>query len=344
MSYRKTFTKRIYVDYSGSKYASQAGTVHYSGQTSTLVEVVIDVDTDRFDESIEDCNTRVHSLNENVNLLTGAVVATEAAQVDSIRRNSRKVAHSIVSGFFKTVKSEITQQIAELTARIDADLIHLHEMDKRCKDKQRQMTVDYNRLKSNYVKIFDDLNKELENRIYELDRPTFKFRELSEEFNTRSAGGDLITTASVAATENSALQARINGARVKKDAVTAMEGAERFLAVQKRVANVLNHSLLDEEGQGMKYIPVIFAQWSEKQGVYTDTLYHGDVIRDSARRDLEATADNLPWDTTVDPDTAAMVKRYYDNAVAANTGAGEHDSRVAAMMNHLFNLSQTSSL
>jgi len=84
MSYTRTYRERIAVHYSGTvsyNYPSSqnggSGTAHYSGTEYEEVDVHINVDTDPFDNSVEHCNT-------NVNLLTGAVVATEAAQLVSI--------------------------------------------------------------------------------------------------------------------------------------------------------------------------------------------------------------------------------------------------------------------
>ena len=166
MSYRRSFHKTIVVHYSGSvsySYpASQnggSGTAHYSGTAYEDVQVNIDVETTPFDNSVAHCNN-------SVNVLTGAVVATEAAQVASIDSNAKKIGSTIVEGFFKTIRSEISQQISELSSRLDATLMHLHKMAKRCVEKQKQMESDYNGVSNRYMKIFDDLNNELANRIY----------------------------------------------------------------------------------------------------------------------------------------------------------------------------------
>lgn len=177
MSYTRTYRERIAVHYSGTvsyNYpASQnggSGTAHYSGTEYEDVNVSIEVDTEPFDNSVEHCNT-------NVNLLTGAVVATEAAQIVSIDKNSKKVAETIITGFFGYIRSEISQQIAELSQNIDAQLMHLKELAQSCLAKKKQMEGDFTRISSRYIKIFDDLNNELSNRIYELDKPTFVFKK-----------------------------------------------------------------------------------------------------------------------------------------------------------------------
>lgn len=100
MSYRRSYRERISVHYSGSvSYpASQnGGSVSYSGTEYEDVAVNIEVDTSPFDSSVAGCNT-------SVNLLTGAVVATEAAQIAAVDQNAKKVGSTIVEGFFKTIR------------------------------------------------------------------------------------------------------------------------------------------------------------------------------------------------------------------------------------------------
>ena len=130
MSYTRKYKERIAVPYSGSvRYSYPAsdkggsGTAQYNGTTYEDVNIKIEVDTLVFDKSVDNCNT-------NVNILTGAVVATEAAQIASIDKNSKKVAKTIVDGFFGYIRSEISQQISELTQGIDSQLMHLRELSK----------------------------------------------------------------------------------------------------------------------------------------------------------------------------------------------------------------------
>ena len=132
MSYTRHFSKTITVHYSGSvSYpASQSGgTKSYSGSTKETIHFNVTVDTDPFDESVE-------HMKDGVDLLTGSVAATEAAQVSSIRENSARIGQTIISGFFKTVKSDISQQITELRTRTDALLVQLNELAKRCNVKR----------------------------------------------------------------------------------------------------------------------------------------------------------------------------------------------------------------
>jgi len=177
MSYTRRYSETVSKTVSVSYPSSQEG-----GSTSVTVDIPVDVnihvDTSPFDRSVENCG-------ENVNILTAAVVATESAEIASREFNSRKVANTILGGFFSYIRSEISQQVAELSQNIDADFMHLKELAKSCLAKKKQMEGDYNRISSRYVKIFGDLNNELTNRIYELDKPAFVFKKETDHQKIR---------------------------------------------------------------------------------------------------------------------------------------------------------------
>ena len=256
MSYSRRYQQRIAIRYSGSVYAppSQSGrNIPYSDVAYEDVTIDICVDTDAFDAGINHCNGSI------VNL-TGSVVATEAAQIASIRQNSRKIGSTIVKGFFDTVRSEVSQQIMELTSKIDSTLLHLNQLAGRCKEKQTQMQNDYGRLASRYLKIFDDLNHELENRIFELCRPVFVFKKATDEKTLGTICSDMTTTAMVSGAEHGALEARLASSLTKRRASDTILQAHGFLVKQKRTEYVLTHSTIDEAAEGSFYLPVCYLE------------------------------------------------------------------------------------
>ena len=191
MSYTRTFSKDIRISYSGtvSYPPSKTGGVRtYSGTATETVHVNIEVDTLPFDESVVDCT-------HTVNGLTSSVTATEAAQIVAIDKNALKVGSTIINGFFNTIRLEIDQQIMQLNTRIEATLLHLRELGKRCVEKQKQMERDYHNIANRYQKIFNDLNQELSNRIQQLDKPIFLFKQQSDDQQSRTIGNDLASTA-----------------------------------------------------------------------------------------------------------------------------------------------------
>ena len=114
MSYTRTYRKTIRIPYSGSvsysygpSQSGGSGTAYYSGTAVEEVEVDIEVDTVPFDHSVATCNNHVDAL-------TGSVVATQAAQVKSIKEKAKKVGDTVVNGFFEVIRFEISNQIVEL--------------------------------------------------------------------------------------------------------------------------------------------------------------------------------------------------------------------------------------
>ena len=340
MGYRRSFTKRIAVHYSGSvSYpASQnGGSVSYSGTAYEDVTVNIDVATEPFEHSVARCNNHVGTL-------TGAVVATEAAQIASIRENARKVGQTIIDGFFKTVRSEISQQISELSSRINATLVHLQELAKRCVDKQRQMEVDYNRISTRYLKIFDELNSELKNRIFELDRPAFVFKADSDESAARFVEGPLVGTAIVSGSEESSLQALISTSRSKKQAQDTIHEIDRFLTKQKRLDQLLHRCILPENRESAVYIPICYLETSGEKGVIDRHLYQAEYLPTVPLARLENSLSAASW-SEVPQSRAESIRNYFNREVSGHyASTNPHETRVRECITRLFNIATIKSL
>jgi hypothetical protein len=344
MSYRRSFHKRIGVPYSGSvRYsypASQhggSGTAHYSGTAYEDVQVNIDVDTNPFDRSIDGCNN-------SVNVLTGAVVATEAAQIASIDSNAKKVGSTIVEGFFKTIRSEISQQVAELSSCLDSHLAHLHAMAKRCVEKQTQMQSDYQRIASRYLKIFDDLDNELSNRIYELDKPAFVFKNQSDSHAGRTLTSDLASTVAVFGAEGGDLQARISASIAKKRAMDTIGKANTFLVKQKRLNDTINQTVLNESVQAVQYSPVCFIETQNEKNQIGKNLYQADFLPKMQANEMISDFQAKTW-SNVSKDNAEKIGRYFNAEVSSRYSKSDtHTNRVRENIVKMFNFNSIKSL
>ena len=230
---------------------SKSVTLPYDDQVP--VQVNIHVDTDSFDASVGNCN-------QNVNILTGAVVATQTAQVGSIRKNAKKIASTIIAGFFKTIRYEISHKMTELSQKVEALIVHLKELATATLAKKKDMEADYNRITERYTKIFNDLNKELSNRIYELDKPVFLFTKETDIQSFRVTSSDLVNTVAVFGRESSELQAKVSASLTKKRALDTLEKAKAFLWQQKMLDYTLIKCIINFEGSGKFYSPVCFIE------------------------------------------------------------------------------------
>ena len=334
MSYTKSFNKTIAVHYSGSvSYpASQyGGSASFSGTAYENVTVNIEVDTNPFDRSIAGCNT-------SVNALTGAVVATEAAQIASIVKNSKKVANTIVDGFFGYIRSEISQQIMELSQKIDAHLLHLRELAKNCVAKQKQMEVDYNRITSRYLKIFDDLNNELKNRIFELNKPAFIFKSDNDKHTIRTIGNDLVSTVTVFGLESGELQAKISASVAKKRALDAINQANIFLWKQKQLQSTINQSMLKESMGAIRFLPFCFVETRGEQNQIRKKVYQADFLPKTNTNELINKFQTQSW-VSGTKEQKDNIQRYFNLEVSnAYTANNQHDERVKETLVKIFNI------
>ncbi len=252
MSYRRSYTG--YVHYSGSVYAgpSQEGrNIPYSG--TEPVYITIDVDTNAFDASVNHCT-------DAVNALTGAVVATEAAQVESKRRASKQIAASIVKGFFEYVGADLSQKIKELASKCESLFFALMGHKENCLSKSKQMQDDYNRISKRYSKIFEDLDKETVSRIEVLDRPTFQFAETAQNLIDRNSNTELLGISTISANESIKLETVLSCSHVKQQASILLAKANNYLQGTYRLANSVRDMLDESQVEEEIMLPVMFVE------------------------------------------------------------------------------------
>lgn len=252
MSYRRSYTG--YVHYSGTvsyPASEHGGTTSYSG--SEPVYITIDVDTDAFDASVGRCA-------DAVNALTGAVVATEAAQVESKRIASEKIASSIVKGFFDYVGADLSQKIKELASKCESLFFALMGHKENCLSKNRQMQDDYNRICKRYSKIFDDLDKETVSRIEVLDRSAFQFAEAAQKLIDRNSSTELLGMSTVSANESIKLETILSCSHVKQEASVLLDKANDYLRGTYRLTNSVRDMLDGLQKEGEILLPVMFVE------------------------------------------------------------------------------------
>ena len=252
MSYKRSYTG--YVHYSGTvNYpASQnGGSVSYSG--TEPVYITIDVDTNVFDASVASCTDAVYAL-------TGVVVATEAAQVESKRRASKQIASSIVKGFFEYVGADLSQKIKELASKCESLFFALMGHKENCLSKSKQMQDDYNRISKRYSKIFEDLDKETVSRIEVLDRPTFQFAETAQNLIDRNSNSELLGISTISANESIKLEMVLSCSHVKQQASILLAKANNYLQGTYRLANSVRDMLDESQVEEEIMLPVMFVE------------------------------------------------------------------------------------
>ncbi|MFZ4546362.1 MAG: hypothetical protein ACOYN4_02950 [Bacteroidales bacterium] len=350
MSYTRKYSDSITV--SGSKSVSVSYPASQNGGTTTAtvhytevvpVDVNIHVDTNPFDNSVQHCDN-------NVNMLTAAVVATESAEIISKELNSKKVANTIIGGFFSYIRSEISQQIAELTQNIEAQTMHLTELMHACTAKTKQMEGDFNRISSRYVKIFDDLNHELSNRIIEMDKPTFVFKKETDNQKIRTSDNDLINTIAIFGKEGGDLQAKIGSSIAKKRAFDTLIQAKSFLWQQKTLSSTIQQSMLNQNMESSLYSPVCFIETQDmgnhiNKKIYSTPFLSGLTGQSQQKKILEMFASQqLVW-VKLKPIDQQNIRLYFNTELNSKSPATDlHSERVRDMIQKIANINSVNAI
>jgi hypothetical protein len=331
MSYSQRYKATIAVHYSGSvSYppSESGGSKSYSGTAYEDVYVDIDVDTTPFDRSVGQCTNKV-------DVLTGAVVATEAAQVASIKQKARQVGDTIVNGFFSTVKFEIETQITELTKRVDALLLDIHEKQKKLLALREQMEKDYHRTADRYGNIFGQLDKELENRVHLLDQPVFMATDDMFNAEERFMGSDILNVVALAGKENAILDAQIGTALAKKHARVALNEANTFLCKKKATELTLAACKINDDKEQKYYAPVCCASLTNEHNVQEMQTYSSEFLPKNVSQKLTRSVEinDVPSISVEDKENIDL---YFRNLLNESHAENEHASRVKNIISKLY--------
>jgi len=228
--------------------------------------------------------------------------------------------------------------------------MHLRELSQACVDKKRQMDVDFTRISGRYIKIFDDLNQELFNRIHELDKPTFVFRKELDQQQNRYSQNDLINTVSVSGKESGHLVSRMSVSIAKKRALDTISQMKIFLWQQKILNNTIVRSKVNESVEAKQYAPICFVEMSEAQGqkvkqVYAPQYVQGLQQQDARQTMIDQLADRHEAWTTINQESAEQIQVQFNNVLNEKYEALDpHSVRVKNMIEKLANFQKMEAL
>lgn len=186
------------------------------------IDINVDVDTTPFDFSVD-------VSAENISKLTGAIVGFKAANVAVKKANEEVIVGHVTSGFLNMIEQNINLQNVELEA--DANAL-AGELKQQCDELVRKhdvMNKDFNRIKSRYTDLFDNIDKEFRNRIHALLKPCFDFvSQVKNEQNRRTASS-LLSMATTGGRESDEARIAIQASRMKENATTLIQASKNFI-------------------------------------------------------------------------------------------------------------------
>jgi hypothetical protein len=120
----------------------------------------------------------VDTARGHLNGVTAAVTAMEAAVIATERHSAKTICENVDNGFYVLVKSQISQKAVAAYTEMTSKQMILLQLVKALDNVKRQMDADYAMISRRYAKLFQSINKALETRIRELDRPAMQLAEI----------------------------------------------------------------------------------------------------------------------------------------------------------------------
>lgn len=216
------------------------------------------VDTEPMAESID-------GVAHHVDGTTAAVVAMQTAVVIAEQQGAEKICSNVNFGFYSLIRSQISQKIAVHKSKADAKIMELHQQSISLAAIKTRMERDYMMLASRYSKLFDSLNKALQARVFELDKPTTNFvskEVLPIALRTMRLSG----APSVTQHESIGNSQLISVSNTKFNAMRNISSMKDFIfsseAQKSLIGSILSPQQIDSPRQ--KHIPIVI---SESEGI-----------------------------------------------------------------------------
>ncbi len=271
MSYSRSYSATISgvahdtFDYPASE---NGGTRSVSIEWSEDVDIDIVVDTKPFDES-------VGRLARHVDVLTGTVIATEAAQVKQKSTSADRISDSVTRGFFELVRSEITQQMAAIKSRVDSLFLKLKDLRGACVRVQQTMQEDYGRITSRYLSVFEELDRETSRRVASLDEAAHTVRRQASAQIRRGIDGCLSTSATITAAESSRAQSQLLASTVRQQMNLLLQSATAYLAQEAQMTRNVETMLTGPGSSDAAHesLPILYLEADSAAGRMKKVFY-----------------------------------------------------------------------
>jgi len=268
----------------------------------------------RFDVDTAPMAASVDTARGHLNGVTVAVTTMQAAVIASEREASRTICENVDSGFFMLVKSQISQKAVAAYSEMESKQVALLQLAKALDGVKRQMEGDFFMITKRYAKLFNSLNKALETRVKELDRPAMHLAEIRGKMVFDKLKDDSSILFNLSAEALPLAQTALSG-KLKQKTREAMrtlsEAVDENISYTNKVDGILVKSESDSAGGSNRcFIPAVF--------LVTDSLLNpGDQI------ETVYTAHADVWQNTTP--IVSEVNRVHDDFKWAQLGQDEKD-------------------
>ncbi len=244
-------------------------------------------------------------VSRHVTGTTTAVVAMQAAVIKADKEAADQVCQDVNQGFHALMSSQVSQKIAKLKSDVDSHLMRLNQQTKQLLAIKSQMERDYQRTTMRYGKTFNSINKELRQKVQELDQPIFKFATTEIE-TTRNRMSALTATVPVVQLESVTDAQRILTSNMKYHSMQVLEATKSFVKDMEEQKELTERILLEDQKaeSNVLYMPVIVSEGSFEQGSTSNIYCSKDLLSaqnvSNVRGEIIQAAASLEWHDTED--------------------------------------------
>lgn len=185
----------------------------------------------------------VSSVKHHVDATTAAVTVMQSAVIKAQQEGADRVCHKVNQGFYSMIHSQISQKMATLQSKVDAQLMRLNQQRKQLISIRDRMERDYHMIASRYAKLFNGLNRNLRQRITELDRPVLNFA-VTEADKVANRSNQLVSAVPLGQTESVKLSQSVTASNLKYRAAKALESINNFISTSNRLQAITDKILL----------------------------------------------------------------------------------------------------
>jgi len=215
----------------------------------------------------------------HLNGVTVAVTAMEAAVIAAEHKASKTICENVDEGFYMLVKSQISQKAVAAYSEMTSKQMTLLQLAKALENVKRQMESDYNMITRRYAKLFQSLNKALETRVKELDRPAMQLAENRKNMVFDKLKNDTSMLFSISGEALPLAQTALSGKLKQKtrEAIhTLCEAVYENTSYSEKVDNILIKNDNNFSGdENIHFVPAVFFVTDSflNSGDYIENVY-----------------------------------------------------------------------
>jgi hypothetical protein len=195
--------------------------------------------------------------------------------------------------------------MAKLQSDVDSHLMQLLQQKNALSGIKYRMQKDYNMISHRYIKLFNGLNANLKQRVFELDKPTIDFavKEVGKVSNrTRYLTGIV----PISQLETLSSSQRIIASNIRLRGLNVINSMNSFLMDMNQQKRLTEKILIDDSRYAQNasvYIPIVLAECNRDKSEPNFEISVSNVLLDNVSKStiLNATnlkIDEIQWDTT----------------------------------------------